>query len=232
MGYTKYLLFFFLLLPMIGCETDNDLLVKLPFSHARSDRIPGILPPRDRIEMIRKKGEYGSRAEPNVKAQLLEQLTEEYTTVPDPAVRNEVILAVEKLNANGGIELVKLATKDESALVRRTACRVIGYSKADDAAFILRVMLKSDTDQDVRLQAAESLGAFRDAETITALGGALEDKHIAIQYRAMQSLKQCTGQDYGNDAYRWKEYLAGESVTPPPPKNIAERIGITRLPMF
>ena len=88
---------------------------------------------------------------------------------------------------------------------------------------MLAAALANDTDLDVRVQAARSLGAFKGAASMETLAAALEDNEITVQLTAMQSMKSVSGQDFGQDAKAWREYARSGSVKDETP-SIASRI--------
>ena len=195
--------------------------------------------------MIRLKGENGQKSSDQaLKKELLEQLLEEYVNSPDAIVRKEVVTASAKISASSdagqsdlhlskGFDLVKhAAMKDEDPFVRREACRVIASWEKPDSAVVLRHVARNDTDKDVQLQAAQSLAAFSDPDTKETLGSLLDHRQPALRYQAMQSLKVCTKQDYGNDVHRWKQYLAGETPDPVNNPSLADRFRVGQLPMI
>ncbi|MCL2623020.1 MAG: HEAT repeat domain-containing protein [Planctomycetaceae bacterium] len=195
--------------------------------------------------MIRLKGENGRNSGPETKKELLEQLLEEYANSPDPLVRQEVVTASGKifasssgdersdLNLSKGFDLVKYAAmRDDDPFVRREACRIIGSWQNSESAVVLRYVARNDQDKDVQLKAAQSLAVFNDKDTIETLGGLLDHRQPALRYQAMQSLKSCTKQDYGNDVHRWKQYLAGDIPDPVHVPSLAERFRIGQLPMI
>ena len=229
-----------------GCQSDKGQKNKKSFFAPKSDTIPGILKPSERVAMIRLKGENGRKNDdPELKKELMEQLLEEYVNSPDPIVRQEVITATAKIftssydagrsdiHLSKGFDLVKCAAmRDEDPFVRREACRVIAGWERPESAVALRHVVRNDDDKDVQLQAAQSLAIFDDKETIETLGGLLDHRQPALRYQAMQSLKACTKQDYGNDVHRWKQYLAGEIPDPVHTPSLAERFRIGQLPMI
>jgi HEAT repeat protein len=88
----------------------------------------------------------------------------------------------------------------------------------------LAEVLRRDPDIDVRLAAARSLGEIGDPAAVTALGAALDDTDPAMQVRAVASLREVTGKDFGADVNRWRQYVQGESPSPPEPVSFAERV--------
>ena len=216
-----------------GCVTNNRLLAKTPFFTAKSDYIPGVLVPKERIELIQEKGENGKDLPDDQKRVLLEQLSEEYLFSPNPNVREESIKSIKQLNLPEGYSVIKTATHDEIAFVRMAACDALSELKTDETAHSLRHVLLHDSDVDVRHRAAKNLAVYKnDQETIKALGMALDDKAPGVQFQAMQSLKKVTDQDFGNDIMRWKQFVNGESPDPARKRSMTERLYLNQLPMF
>ena len=221
-----------------GCAVN---LPKGPLFPPRTDTIPGILTPAERIEMIRLKGEHGRTSHPETKKKLLEQLVEEYANSPDTLVRQEVVAAVSRFLAfspevdgdvaddNGSVlpeafDLIKYAAmRDEDPFVRREACRVIIKLNQSETGIVLRHVARNDPDKDVKLMAINGLSAFDDQDTIETLAQILDHRQPALRYEAMQSLKVCTKKDFGNDVALWKQYFNGETPGPVKPPTLAER---------
>jgi FOG: HEAT repeat len=232
------------LLFIVGCHAGDGSKKVLFAPH--SDTIPGILTPTERTEMIRMKGEYGRNSDLETQKELLEQLAEEYVNSPDSLVRQEVVMAAAKISSaaadktggfdmelSKGFDLVKYAAMhDEDPFVRREACRVITGLQRPETAIVLRHVARNDLDKDVQLQAIQGLKTFDDKDTIETLGQMLNHRQPALRYEAMQSLKVCTKQNFGDDVYRWKQYLAGETPDAQRSPSLAERLYLNQLPMF
>ena len=62
-----------------------------------------------------------------------------------------------------------------------------------------------------------------DPASVGALGQALEDRDPAMQYAAVQSLRDVTDRDFGNDVSRWRQFVAGKQPEPPRSISVAER---------
>ena len=227
-----------------GCQTSHSN--RKTFFEPRSDHIPGILKPSERIAMIRLKAKNGPNSDHEVKKELLEQLLDEYTNSPDPIVRQEAVTATATIVASShegstgdmslsqqGFNLVKYAAmRDEDPFVRREACRVIADWQKPESAVVLRYVIRNDGDKDVQLRAAQSLAMFDDKDTRETLGALLDHRQPALRYQAMQSLKVCTKQDYGNDVRRWKQYLNGDIPDPVIVPSLAQRFHVGQLPVF
>ena len=57
--------------------------------------------------------------------------------------------------------------------------------------------------------ATEALGKIKSPDSIKALGAAIDDRDPAMQYVAVQSMKNATGKDYGPDVQAWRQVAAG-----------------------
>ena len=118
------------------------------------------------------------------------------------------------------------AQKDASPTVRVAACEAWGKRDGSVAVEVLAEVLGSDTELDVQLAAAKALGRFKTPQAVAALGRVLESKDPALQHRAMRSLAQATGVEFGSDVAAWQGYLRGEV---PAPRR--ESSSLVRLPL-
>ena len=124
-----------------------------------------------------------------------------------------------------GDGILRAAVGDSDNDVRTAACEAWGKRNTSEAPLALAGVLNGDIDQDVRLAAARALGETHEQAAIAALANALEDKSVAMQWRAVLSLKQITGQDLGNNVNKWREYAKNNKLTPyQPPTSLAERL--------
>src|SRR5262249_41627163 len=125
--------------------------------------------------------------------------------------------------------------KDPDPEVRMAVCQTWGRRVASapkelaaaDTALASRGLsdaVAKDTNIDVRLAATKSLGRIKgDTRAVGGLANALKDQDRALQYNAVTSLKEASGQDFGNDVAKWQQYA--NSVAPPPaqPTAVANR---------
>ena len=75
-----------------------------------------------------------------------------------------------------------------------------------------RRVRRRPTCVDVRLAAGRALGQLGGDDAVAALRPALDDPDPALQYRAMQSLREITGKDFGDNVVSWREYVRGEGA--------------------
>ncbi len=146
------------------------------------------------------------------------------STHTNPLLRAAAIDVLAEFSVPEAAEGLRLGLKDGDSTVRRAAC--VAWSKRGNQEAIERLSetLGSDTDPDVRIEAARALGQFRDPIAYRALGLALDDKDPALQYRAVESLKQASGKDFGNNLDAWQRFAQGEDPGPEYIPSLAERI--------
>ena len=68
------------------------------------------------------------------------------------------------------------------------------------------------------------MGKTRDPAAIAALAAALEDTDVAMQHRAVCSLRDITGESLGNDVDRWRQYAKEGRLKPAEPSSLAGRM--------
>jgi HEAT repeat protein len=152
------------------------------------------------------------------------QVASIYPGEPDPLVRLEIIRALGVCPGATAEATLREAAKDKDADVRVAVCQSLGKQRGATASEVLRERLASDSDIDVRLAAAEGLGGIRDPASVAALGAVLDDRDPAIQYQAVQSLRQVAPTDLGNDVDRWRQYVKDGSIAPAKPFSLAETV--------
>lgn len=239
-----------------GCvAVENQYLVKLPFFEAKSDKIPGLDPPYQRIKLIREKGTKGAKASESEKEILVAQLVYEYQTSPDSNMRREAVDALAKIAHPDRDRYLREILKDENPFVRISALEALGKPKTyrgnlENLTTLLIDRMKTDTDKDVRRVAVRILGDVSPKEkqidkepsmnelrqsVVLELGNLLHDKVPAVRYEAMQSLHKITDRDYGNDIDRWIQfvrYVKGEVPELPSKRSLTEKIPTIALPML
>ncbi len=198
---------------LTGCE-------ELKFWAPRSDVVPGITPPSQRMAVLEKIREHAAWAKPQELAPVSRQLAAVFRQETDPILRAEVVRVLGVYPTAASLAVLRTAVGDSDAEVRIAACLGWSKRKGPEAAAAMSQLLASDVDLDVRLAAAEALGDIGDRSGVAVLGSVLEDKDPAMQYRAVESLKKITGQDLGGDVNRWREYIQNGSTGPDKPVSV------------
>ncbi len=238
----------------LGCAVDNEFIAKWPGFEARSDKIPGLMPSQERIEIIRKKGEAGRKALAEEQAILLAQLMHEYETAPAMNLKREAVDAMGKIQHRDQFGCLREVLNDTDVMIRISALEAIGQNDLfnDDLLSLLIEYAKRDPDKDVRVVAINRLGQIgerlrkqlytpvaktpaMETRIYETLAECLYDKQTIIRYEAMQTLGMVTGLDYGSDIDRWMKYVQyrkGESRELPKERTLTERLPRIQLPMF
>jgi len=144
-------------------------------------------------------------------------------THQNPLLRAAAVDTLAEFSVPESDEALRLALKDGDSTVRRAACAAWGKRGNKEAVRLLSEVLGSDTDVDVRIEAARELGQFKDPMAYQALGLALRAKDPALQYRAVESLKRSSGKDYGSDLEAWQKFAQGQDPGPEYVPSLAER---------
>ena len=142
----------------------------------------------------------------------------------DPLIRADVVRALGELQAPAAADALRLAVNDKESEVRIAACSAWRRQGGPQAAAILTEALGSDTDDDVRLAAARALGSFQEPTAVRGLATLLDDPNPALQYRAMESLRNSTGRDLGYDVVAWRNFVESGADGPRNGPSLVERL--------
>ncbi len=148
---------------------------------------------------------------PAAAEQLARELGPQCGEEDDPLIRSEIVLTLGALNTPAAEQALLAAGQDPNERVRMAACRAWTQVGGETASRELARILQSDTDKEVRVAAAKGLGEAGGRHAVAALGSVLEDRDPAMQYVAMESLQQVSGEDYGHDARLWQQYVQGQT---------------------
>ena len=242
--------FLYILVPLFlaglsGCATDNEFIQKHSCLFPRkSDKIPGLVQPWARAELIRQKATKVREGSLRDRDIVVAQLVHEYKTSVDPNIRWEAIKALATVPHPDRIENLRLGLSDENANVRIAASRGLvkniqaNQGLPKDTEHTFRHVITNDTDKDVRIAAIQCLtkaGRKCEPETLAVLEQCLSDKTSAVRYAATGTLATCTGKDYGPNVERWIQYFQnqrGEAVAVPKERSIAEKMPKPEWTMF
>ena len=176
---------------------------------------------RDELRSLRKTV---GRAGPTEQERLAVELSARLEAEEHPVLRGEIIRALGEIPAPVASEGLRKAIMDTDPDVRVIACETLGKRGGNESRQMLAQVLGSDTDADVRIAATRELGRFKnDPQALQALKLALNENDPAMQYRAVESLKNMTGRDYGGDLVAWKEFVDGGNPEEPPAASLADR---------
>ncbi|MGD9647263.1 MAG: HEAT repeat domain-containing protein [Pirellulales bacterium] len=168
----------------------------------------------DRIDQMRELAKKIPKAPAAEQEQFARKIATDLAAEQSPFVRREMYLAlggVQTLTANS---LLYAGLQDPDETIRIACCEAWGQHGGADAAKVLGETLSSETNLDVRLAAARALGKAKDNGGVPSLGVALEDPNPAVQRRAMESLEEITGENYGNVVDAWRTFVQGGTPQP------------------
>lgn len=194
-----------LLALVVGCESGDPWLVK------REQKQPGpwVVKPSERMASLERVARDVKSATPEQQARVAQQLADALPAEPDPLIRIEMVKTLSAFPGDVATRAIAAALEDGDEGVRMAACSAIAKRDAATAVPALGKIASDDADTDVRLAATRALGETRDPSAVAALGTVLEQSDPAMQYRAMESLKQVSGRNFGHDVAAWREYAQG-----------------------
>ena len=219
------LIFGSLLIGVCGCAGNHPTegWTFWPFG-VSTDKVPGLTSPPERIAAMRKAAAEAAKKGPDEQERVARELAGSLPQEIDPIIRLEIVRAMRGLQAPTGTSTLRSALKDSDADVRVVACKAWGKRGGPEAAALLSEVLLSDIDADVRLAAVRALGQVGDRSAVDALGKSLDDRDPTMQYYAVDSLRRISGQDYGHDLNKWRQYAKGETPASSQPLSIADRV--------
>jgi HEAT repeat protein len=207
-----------------GCADLGEAPSWLPFQSEAPSSLPGVPSPRERIAQLRELAARAASSDPGQRAAVAAELGRTISQEEDPLIRAEIVRALGDYPGPAADAALRPAVNDPDAEVRQAACEAWGKRGGAEAATVLAGVLGGDVNVDVRLAAARALGHVKDPQAVAALGEVLEDKDPAMQYRAVKSLRQITGEDFNNDVNRWRQYVQSGLPQPAQPVTLADRL--------
>jgi predicted Zn-dependent protease len=179
--------------------------------------------PVQRIEEMQTRAKKMSKARPQEQETFCAEMAKQIPRETDCNVRLAIISMMGTMNTPSANAVLYAGMKDPEADVRIACCDAWAKHPGGPSTRLLAETLSGDTDMDVRQAAAKALAMSRDKEAVIALGTALEDSNPAMQYVAVNSLKNVTGKDLGNDVNAWRQ-LARQPDPPLREKTLADRV--------
>jgi hypothetical protein len=195
---------FVLLAVLMGCKSGPIWGKKT----TKPELPPGVVLPQEKMETWKTlvKSVKDSQSASVASSQLLQAFKSE----DDPQMRVELLRMAGALPPEACWPLAEVGLQDTDPNVQIEACRLAAKSKATQTIDRLAGLAQGATDQDVRQAAIKALGQFKDPAVAAVLGKVLQDRNPAIQYLAIRSLRENTGQDFGYDIAKWQAYLDGQ----------------------
>jgi len=193
---------------------------KEPFT----DQVPGVSTPKERLQALKRLSERAGRAGPEEKERIAAGLAQAYRQEEDAALRAEIVRTLGRYPTAATLQVLRQAVTDSEADVRMAACEALALQGGPEAVELLASLVRGDVDPDVRLAAVRALGQTKDPRAKEALKYALTEGDPALQRQAMLTLKEITGQDFGGNAKKWREYLEGGNPEPERRLWIADRL--------
>ena len=135
------------------------------------------------------------------------ELYELYSKTSDPILRREAVKAMGAFPVSIAAAGLHAASEDAEPAVRMAACEAWQRRGGPEAVAALSALLQNDAHVDVRLAASTAITTFPVEVASLQLGKVLHDRDPAIQFAAMDALRTVTGEEMGNDASRWSQYV-------------------------
>jgi hypothetical protein len=141
-------------------------------------------------------------------SQFTRALVAEILAAHDPELRCRIVATVADFDTPEANAILAGGLQDPDDSVRMAACTAWGRKGGPNAVQLLSTRYASDADLGVKLRALSALAELDDAAAIPTLAKALDDADPVVRKRAMQSLKQVSGRDLGDDVNAWRAWAA------------------------
>jgi hypothetical protein len=151
----------------------------------------------------------------------LEKLIE---TDQSPEMRRLAVRAVSRMEVPNATAMIEQGLDDASLKVRMEACQALGRRPDEESTRLLVATIGTETDLDVRHAAMAALAQHDNSISRDALKMALSDRNPATRSLAIDSLKEVTGMNYGDDPQVWIAALNGQTVEAAEPTRLADRV--------
>lgn len=141
-----------------------------------------------------------------------EQLVKMIETDQSPEMRRLAVRAASQMDVPNALDMIEQGLDDASLKVRMEACQALGRREGEDASRMLVATVGTETDLDVKHAALEALAQQDNPIARDALKVALSDRNPATRHLVVDSLREMTGQDFGDDPEVWIAALNGQPV--------------------
>lgn len=194
---------------LVGCAQKTPRM-SWPWAKASADEPAYTGPtPKQRIKELRalaaRAGQMPAEEQEKTSLQLAEQLAAEQ----DSILRCEILRTIGKFPTPTATAMLRAGLEDGDLEVKTTVCNAWAERGDAEAVQVLGDVLTQNKDLDVRLAAARALGKANNQAAVQPLGLALDDPDPALQRRAVESLRQVSGRDFGADVVAWRTYVQG-----------------------
>ena len=128
--------------------------------------------------------------------------------------RAAIIHALGALGSPAARDLVVRAASDPEAVIRVQACRALGrVGRPEDATILARVMA-TDTLEDCRIAAIESMGRLKstDPRIAKVLVDGMQHDDPATRLASLDALRRVTGKDLGVEPGPWLKMIEPEAL--------------------
>lgn len=177
-----------------------------------------------RLSRLRSIRVRANRLDESERERISQDLAQLVPNEPNLAVRREMVLVLGSIPTEASAVALRQAMSDSDPEMRVAACEAWRSRGGEEAIQQLASVLGSDTNEDVRLAATRALGRFRGPAAVRALAFAIDDTNPAMQYQAVQSLRNASGQNFGGDIAAWRKYAHESEPQPAPAASVAERL--------
>jgi HEAT repeat protein len=202
------------LVAAVGCTSG-------PFAHKERT---SVITPAMRIAAIQEGSARTRDTGVEEQTKAVNELVTQIRTERDPIVRKAIQEAIAEYNVPMARQVLIAGLNDDDLDVRLTCCYRLGARGEPEAVPALSKILKNDGTLDVRIAAADALGKINTPESIEALSIAVKDRDPALQYAGVESLKNISGQDLGNDVKAWQQFTEQPAPVTEPKVSVADRL--------
>ena len=211
---------------MIGCQGFEPRSLPLVAGLFPNENVPAEILARyesesvDRISAIKRQGETARNATLPERQRIAQTLAQQIQREENPLLRQHLVRAVAICRTPLAGSVMRAALSDEDIDVQIEACRAWGRWGTDESVQVLGQVISNESAAlDVKLAAATALAGSKQPGTVQALSVALEEgRNPALQHQAVQSLKEVTNQDLGNDVVAWRNFagVSSQDIGPAP----------------
>jgi len=177
---------------------------------AGKDRTTLLTPP-ERMEQLRELADRAPYLPADERERASVELAQQIQREGDPLLRERILRTLSVLQTPTASAIVRAALDDEDSRVRITACDLVSREGNAEALSALSEVVLSDTNVDVRIAATRGLRRFPQADLRQTMSAALDDRNPALQLAAIDTLRETSAADYGNDVAAWRQFARGET---------------------